>query len=318
MKRTIRLTCILTAVAVLSTFLFRAFPEFSASWTDNLIRPLGRSLHRITARIPFPLFEVLFILLFLHLCIGFLSAVFNCIKKTGFTPVFKWITSSALIVSLIFSSYVYLWYPAYWNGNTVIAQAPDSHQIKWLCEELISELNDESFDFPPPEIILDATARKCGLNNIHIKAARYPEWMHLFHISGMYVPWTGEAVVNILNPRATIPFTAVHELMHLNGIADEGMANSAAWEICKSTGGYFYTSAMLWVLKYALEFLENEPETQDALFNRMSPDLYNVFSGMCGRPAAGSISTGIFPSALGLTGCISSYPDVIKHILNNP
>ena len=84
--------------------------------------------------------------------------------------------------------------------------------------------------------------------------------MALPAVCGLFTPPTGEAIVDPTAPAPLIPFTAVHELMHLGGIADEGAANIAAWERCTAFGGPFADSARLWALRYALGRLNRADE----------------------------------------------------------
>ena len=79
--------------------------------------------------------------------------------------------------------------------------------------------------------------------------------MRALSLAGLYAPWTGEALYDATAPAAGQPFTAVHELMHMGGVADEGQANIHAYIACQRYGGAFAYSADLWALKYAAEAL---------------------------------------------------------------
>ena len=79
--------------------------------------------------------------------------------------------------------------------------------------------------------------------------------MRALSLAGLYAPWTGEALYDDTAPAAGQPFTAVHELMHMGGVADEGQANIHAYIACQRYGGAFAYSADLWALKYAAEAL---------------------------------------------------------------
>ena len=116
-----------------------------------------------------------------------------------------------------------------------------------------------------------------------VKTARYPEWMTALGISGLYSPWTGEAIVSPLAAPAALTFTACHELMHLAGIADEGQANIAAWSACHRLGGETADSADLWALRYALATLmEADADAWRDCIRRMGTPLREVFGGMNG------------------------------------
>jgi hypothetical protein len=52
-------------------------------------------------------------------------------------------------------------------------------------------------------------------------------------ISGIFVPFTGEATVNALVPACEVPFAAAHELAHRAGTAREDEANFEAYRTCR-------------------------------------------------------------------------------------
>ena len=81
--------------------------------------------------------------------------------------------------------------------------------------------------------------------------------MRRLSLAGIYIPVTGEAIVDTSRPAAGLIFTAAHELAHMQGIACETYANIAAYESCISTGGAAEYSAKIWALAYALSRLED-------------------------------------------------------------
>jgi len=57
-------------------------------------------------------------------------------------------------------------------------------------------------------------------------------WMSYLGISGIFIPFTGEANVNGTVPDWEIPFTAAHELAHQRGFAREEEANYVGYLAC--------------------------------------------------------------------------------------
>jgi hypothetical protein len=57
-------------------------------------------------------------------------------------------------------------------------------------------------------------------------------WMSYLGISGIFIPFTGEANVNGTVPEWEIPFTAAHELAHQRGFAREEEANYVGYLAC--------------------------------------------------------------------------------------
>jgi hypothetical protein len=75
-------------------------------------------------------------------------------------------------------------------------------------------------------------------------------------ISGIFVPFTAEANVNVTLPEFDVPFTACHELAHQGGIAPEDEANYVAYVACRLDGdAEFRYSGALGAGLYALHAL---------------------------------------------------------------
>ena len=215
----------------------RWVPGLAAGWERAVALPLLRGLHRLTAAAPFPILEPLA-----------LAALLLCLGRHG-------LRRAGVVVGV----YALLWYPAYWAQAPEVRPAADPGQLEALCEELTDRLNG-----PVPELDGD----------LPVKAARYPEWMRALGIAGLFSPWTGEVLVNPEVSPAALPFTCVHELTHLSGIADEGAANIAAWRECMRRGGAYAYSARLWALRYALQRLsEADPEACRRALARVDADL---------------------------------------------
>jgi len=82
-------------------------------------------------------------------------------------------------------------------------------------------------------------------------------FMSMANITGVYSPFTAEANVNTEIPGYTIPFTAAHELAHLQGYMREEEANYLAFLACSCSentdllysayfNAYIYTSNALY------------------------------------------------------------------------
>lgn len=219
----------------------RFIPGHAARW-QAVAQPARLALHRLTAAVPFPVAEPLALML-PGLAVGRSGA-----------------RRAARALLLTAWMYALLWYPAYWATVPEATPAATPAQLAALCDQLLDALSGAS-ESPSPD---DAGA-VAGLEGAAVKVARYPEWMAALDVSGIFSPWTGEVLVDPAAPPALMPFTRVHELMHLRGIADEGAANIAAYEACMRAGGAWARSAQLWALRYALQRLfEAAPDAASA------------------------------------------------------
>jgi hypothetical protein len=92
----------------------------------------------------------------------------------------------------------------------------------------------------------------------------------LLGISGIFIPFTGEANVNTTLPEWTLPFVAAHEVAHQRGFAREDEANYLAYAACRRhpDAAARYAAALEGSL-YALGALRGtEPGTHRALQSR--------------------------------------------------
>ena len=245
---------------------FRWVPGLAARWQTWSALPVLHTLHRMAAALPFPLLEPLVVII---VCLGL------C----------RWRSSRAFCIVCIM--YALLWYPAYWTDPVCDPAVPDGNLINQLCLDLIDELGDSALQFTSP---FEEAGTVAGLPDAVVKPARYPEWMRALGIAGMFSPWTGEAIVDPDVDPANLPFTCVHELMHLRGIADEGTANVAAFVACTDHGGMFADSARLYTLRWALHLLrEADPVAAQGIVARMDAGLATLITPVespCPHPLA--------------------------------
>ena len=240
---------------LLFALLCHVSPGLAALLLDRLTRPALLALNRWTARVPFPLVEPI---AFAAVAVA-LAALIWALYRRKAAALVSWLKGLAAAAVVVLWVLALAWLPAMLQPVET-PPAPGAAQLEWLCGQLIDGLNSSALDFPEPAEALRLAPETAGLSGCTVKAARYPEWMRGAGISGLFTPPTGEAIVDAGVSPALIPFTAVHELMHLGGIADEGAANIAAWERCLAEGGPFADSARLWALRYALGQLNRADE----------------------------------------------------------
>ena len=262
------------------------FENLASGWIKCVFAPVVSALSALSGQCAFPIAEPLALLLLA----GAVYLLFR--SRRGL----------CLLLAALFAVWSLLWGPAYFAASAPVEHSQaDARSLNALCVELIAAL-DAAGEFAPVAGLPAEAVKVAQLahTNAPVRAApkyaRYPEWMRALSLAGLYVPWTFEAVLNPSEPEAGQPFTAVHELMHLGGIADEGLANIRAYEACISAGGAFAYSARLWALKYAMEMLRS-----------LDSDAYSA----CAQRIAGSvredfIDIGGFSAAQDQTGSVSA------------
>jgi len=229
-------------------------------------------LHRLTAPFPFPVAEPLTLALLLVTLTGLRRGPRGFLRRLSKTAL-------ALLLAL-----AVLWGPAMAVPADDLP-TPDAQQLAWLCGNLVHALEASAPEFPDPAAALALAPAAAGLPGCRVKVARHPAWLSLAGAWGAFVPLTGEAIVDPSEPPPLIPFTAVHELMHLTGIADEGAANVAAWNRCLAAGDPFAASARLWALRYAMGRLRDaDPAAWREMRAKMEGPLLRAFLD-CGGEA---------------------------------
>ena len=89
------------------------------------------------------------------------------------------------------------------------------------------------------------------------------------HISGIYIPFTGEANVNTNYPDYIVAFSAAHEMAHQRGIAKEDEANFVAFLAClESDDPYLNYCACMNMLDFiGSAMYQAAPELYETLLN---------------------------------------------------
>ena len=267
---------------------------------QRLSRPMLALLHRATAGLPFPLAEPLALLLTVTAVIPPLLAAL----RRDVRALRRQLRHRLWAAALLAGSLALLWAPARAVPPEPVPP-PDAAGLAKLCEALIDGLNRTPLDFPEPAEALRLAPSVAGMPGAVVKAARYPEWMRALDCAGLFMPLTGEVVADAGAAPALVPFTAVHELAHLAGVADEGAANIAAWRRCLKAGGAFADSARLWALRYALGLLrEADPAAWRDARTKMEGPLARTFHEINGETVS---ATPRFSPAVGDYAALAGY-----------
>ena len=162
---------------------------------------------------------------------------------------------------LLYASFVVLWGLNYLRppiASTLVwpSETPTTVELQGLCEELAEEANLLRKDLPSDErgvLIVDRgmvlDRRSDGFERLHgALVPVLPAWLHeptrpkialfgpLMSCSltyGMYIPWTGEALLNGSTPSPALAFSVCHEMAHQQGIAREDEANFVGYLACR-------------------------------------------------------------------------------------
>lgn len=98
-------------------------------------------------------------------------------------------------------------------------------------------------------------------------------------ITGIYIPFTGESNVNILNPSFEIPVAAAHEMAHQKGFSREDEANYIALSVCmRDADPYVRYSGYVCAFRYVANSLYRaDKELYRALMAQLDPRIQKEF-----------------------------------------
>lgn len=245
----------LVPIIMLLNISLKERPQIVEKYYSNTANKFIREfLSNITGIFPFSVGEVLVIVLTIILIIFIIKLLLNIRKKRAF----QWLLTIASYLSLLYILFVILWGGNYqrYSFDKIANLKVEKYSVKelyGLCEELINEANtlrtkvEENSDgiMYLPGGYKDVFKRvNDGYIQIQLK---YPElkghygkpkaillskFMSYTGITGIYIPYTGEANVNINIPDLMLPCTAAHEMAHQRGIAREDEANYIAYLAC--------------------------------------------------------------------------------------
>ena len=291
----------------------RLSPSLADDWCARVVAPCARQLARASGRLTFPLAELLALVLAP-------SLIVSLVRKRRFAR-------AALVFPL--TTCIALWYPLYFaaSARPWTADPPaDPAALNAMADMLIERLNASAAVLPEPDAVPGlAAAALSALGEAPFqpvealpKVARYPEWMQSCRLSGLYVPWTAEALYSPAQPLAAQIFTACHELAHLSGIADEGQANIAAYRACTQAGGPAARSAWLHALSCVLPRLyQADPNAWMLCAARLSPAVRTDLRAMGGLAAARDRPNAwiaVAEQMLGLAPSLSDYSALADYL----
>lgn len=280
--------CLALAVFLLSLF-SRSFAEWYSRTVGGAIR---RTLAAFSGIFPFSLAETFFVVGGILFVCGLLRMLIETIRKLPTAYRFEQCFNRALVGVLLicFSLYALGFAPcnrrnsleenlglsyeevepwqvyncasflqeeleACLQADEKIRYTPDGLSIlPYSYSELSDRLNkayDDCYDAYPFLTRIHAPVKRIALSSV----------MTYTHISGIYIPYTGEANININYPDYVTTFSAAHEMAHQRGISHEDEANFMAFLVLyNSDDVYFRYAALVELYEYVLDALYEADE----------------------------------------------------------
>jgi len=261
-------------------------PDFAEWYALNLYRPVSVALNKITSLVSFMSLGEAFLVICIPVCIFLLVRfVYRVIKRRekGRT-IAAFLLNALCLLSVVVFLFVSLEGMNYKRRPFIYNEYPFTTQREYSAEELeeaclyyaesagyyrelVAEKSGVALLSGSFSEISGAVADAyTTLSEKYVtitdgysgaKPVFFSVFMSMANITGVYSPFTAEANVNTEIPGYTIPFTAAHELAHLQGYMREEEANYLAFLACSCSentdllysayfNAYIYTSNALY------------------------------------------------------------------------
>ena len=296
MRKTLKISCILTALSAVYALALR----WNSSLFERHRSMLGRlfaTLGRMCAHVGFPVAEMAGIALLACTLALLISALVRSIVGRSPAPIISFAARLLCIALPAFGAFNLIW-PVRMDGaaRTAYERAYSINDLQLLIKALDTRLRaDESgISFEGGHMKLstnfDLTAQKvvAAYEAINLgtvappKAARYPEWLEHIHAVGIFIPFTGEAIISPNELDSALPFTMLHEAAHSLGAFREDEANLIAVRAgLQSDDADLRWSSAITAMRYALNTLRSLDEALfDAALDSISPSARRELDAM--------------------------------------
>ena len=297
-----RLWLILFAPAALGLSLSAARNPAFAEWYATTLYPgLSLGVNAVTSLLPFSLAEILVILLPICLIFYLVHFAIKIIKqKEG-----RLETGAKFLLNLIcFASILYFAfsitcgtnYSRYSFAQTsgLNVKSSSKTELTSLCSGLAKDVNElrknvktdarSVMTLSEPTIYDTAKEAQASFNKIStnyplLRAGYGPpkpvfcsRMMSYGNITGIFVPFTFEANVNVDIPDYSIPVTMCHELSHLRGYMREDEANFIGYLVCEksSSADFQYSGKMLAFIYASNALFDTDHDAANKIFATLS------------------------------------------------
>jgi hypothetical protein len=260
----------LVPVIIILNEIVKSYPKLIESYYSNSMdKFLRQVLSNITGVFPFSVAEFLvlaLIIIFVILLIIFVIKIISGEAINHFINI-------SVYISILYILFMLLWGLNYdrlsFDKITGLKiEKSSKEQLIGLCKELINKTNTLRSSVQEnsngimivqggvKSVLLRATKGYDKASKVYEelggkygppKAIFFSNLMSYTGITGIYMPYTGEANVNVSIPDFMLPFTTAHEMAHQRGFAREDEANYIAYVVCSMHPDvdFKYSGAML-------------------------------------------------------------------------
>lgn len=277
-------TVLLLPLALLAGLFSRIFPRATeAIFSQGIYKFLASVLGFISSLFPFSIAEFIILLLPITVILYITISLARAIHRKKAELLIKALATLTALVCVISFSFTVLCGLNY-NRLTFaefygMEAAPSSTaELKLLCETLAEEVNSLRAQLPEDDrgVMLSgfssyrarakfAQSSYGNLGELYPSLSGYTalpkpvlssQTLSYLNITGIYIPHTLEANVNVDVPEYSIPATMMHELSHHKGYMREQEANFISFLACRKSGNReFQYSGSMMALNHSLNAL---------------------------------------------------------------
>jgi hypothetical protein len=262
-------------------------------YIDLKISPVNQAIAQFSSGISFALAPSIALLFLVWFILGLVIAAIRTAVESDSRFLLKSAISRLFSVSVLYLIFVLLFGTAY-NAPSLSIETISFARSSFVttmrsplsesCENWIRLANFLRPIVPPTETseILDAVpsvfANSNGIVNTEVqvhapKPSGINSLLSSMMIEGIYIPFTGEALVNTNIPLVDLPFVACHEAAHGIGYAREDEANLVSMIVCGASQNplFRYSGAMAAVRYSLMRILRTDMFEYNRLVSIMSP-----------------------------------------------
>ncbi|MEL7608223.1 MAG: DUF3810 domain-containing protein [Bacillota bacterium] len=275
-------------------------PETVESLFSNGLYPaVSSALGTVTGLLPFSLAEILLVGGALVLLLLVLQKLWQLLKKRlSFQKLLCFLVALLIVFGVLLNAFYFEWgfnyaRPKLAQLMNLTIKERSAEELNELCESLrakaillrgqVSEDKDgvftleggylEEFKKIPAAYVKLGSTNPLFARGVPVaKGVFFSESLSKAGISGIYIPFTAEANVNVDQPPLLVLSSAAHESAHFCGIAREDEANFVAYLACSASSdpSVAYSGTMLALINCSNALCDADPGLYGALRERYS------------------------------------------------
>lgn len=329
------------AVSVILLALSIAFSGFAEAFSISVGAAIRMVLALAACFVPFSLAEIGVIVLPLALTFWFIRCIVRCVRQKSARPLGTFFIK--LLAGLLFASSLFIVsFGICYRRTPVDTRVPmvDEALVTRECIETAAVMMNERAKAVLPDIeftdngasrmpyafpalcetLTDAYHRRFSESPavFSVKPVMLSEPLTYTHLSGVYMPFTGESNVNVHYPDFIVAYTCAHEMAHQMGIASENEANFYAFAVCfEADDPYLVYAACMNLLDYLFADLDHEGASRviaqmpDEVIGEFAA--YSAFFRKYAQSGAAELASAVNDSYLksqGVAAGVKSYGEV--------